>query len=46
MAKPHDTQTLLNLLAELYVVADTVFLEPTICDQIMAALDGEPLPCG
>lgn len=46
MAKQHDPQVLIQLLAELYVLVDTAFPESTIRDQIMAALDGEPLPYG
>lgn len=44
MTEQHAPQTLIELLAELYVIIDTLQPYSTVRDQIMAALDGAPLP--
>lgn len=42
--KQHDAETLIDLLCELYLVCGALDASVEVLDQIVAAIEGEPLP--
>lgn len=42
--KQHDAETLIDLLCELYLVCGALDANVEVLDQIVAAIEGEPLP--
>ena len=42
---PHDVETLIGVLCDLYHVCGMLDAKVEVLDQIIAAINGEPLPC-